>query len=176
MIKKYFFVLVSLLVFTGGCGYSLGTLVPPHISTVYVETFDNKTYEKNIEIEITKKIKERYNWDGNLKAVNSREEADAILEGEVVDYVRQAARYSQIDDKDIDEYKLVLVVNLKFKDAAKDEVIWSEENFSGEAYYVVSGVTAADQSRVRANSEVGAFNFAVEDLAQNVVDRTIEGW
>lgn len=167
---------MGLFMFISGCGYTLGTLVPPHISTVYVETFDNKTYQKNIEIEITQKIKERYNWDGNLKAVNSKEEADAILEGEVVDYVRQAARYSQVDDKNVDEYKLVVVVNLKFIDAAKNEAIWTEENFTGEAYYVISGITASDQSRVRANSETEAFDFAVEDLAQNVVDRTIEGW
>lgn len=176
MRKKYIFAALSLVLFIGGCGYSLGSLVPPHISTVYVETFDNKTFEKNIEIEITKKIKERYNWDGSLKAVNSKEEADAVLEGEVVNYVRQAARYSQVDDKEIDEYKLVLVINLKFIDTANDKVIWSEENFTGEAYYVVSGVTATEQSRVRANSEAGAFEFAADDLAQNVVDRTIEGW
>jgi len=176
MNRKFIFVFLSLLLVTGGCGYSLGSLLPVHIRTVYVETFENKTYERNIEIEVSERVKDRYNWDGNLKLVNSKEEADALLEGEIIDYVRQPAHYSEVDDKDVDEYKLVLVVNLKFTDLVKENVMWTERNFTGEAYYVVSGAPAATGTRVRANSESEALNFAAEDLAQNIVDRTIEGW
>jgi hypothetical protein len=174
--NKCIYVLLGLLFILSGCGYSLGSLLPPHINSVYVETFDNKTYERNIEIKIAEEIKNRYNWDGNLRVVNSKEEADALLEGEIVNYIRQPARYSDIDDKNIDEYKLVLVVNLKFIDLANERAMWTERNFSGEAYYVVSGIPASTETRVRANSEAEALNFAAEDLAQNIIDRTIEGW
>ncbi|MFH1855855.1 MAG: LptE family protein [Candidatus Omnitrophota bacterium] len=168
--------LLSLITFLAGCGYSLGSLLSPHIKTVYVETFKNKTLQENIEIKVSDEIKQRYNWDGNLRVVNNKEEADAVLEGEVVDYIRQPARYSEADNKTIDEYKLVVAVNLKFIDAAKDETLWTESNFTGEAFYVISGTMADTQTRVRANSEEKAFEFALEDLAQNVVDRTTEGW
>jgi hypothetical protein len=174
--RRYIYIFLSLSLAISGCGYSLGILLPPHINTIYIETFDNKTHERNIEVEIAERIKDRYNWDGNLKVVNSREEADSVLEGEIVDYIRQPSRYSDVDDRDVDEYKLVLVVNLKFKDLVKDEVMWTESNFTGEAYYVVSGTPASTETRIRANSETEALNFAAEDLAQNIVDRTIEGW
>lgn len=176
MKNKIFILFLCLFVMAGGCGYSLGNLLPPHIKTVYVEMFKNKTYERNIEVEVVERIKNRYNWDGNLQVVNSKEEADALLRGEIVDYAREAVRYSQADSKTVDEYKLMIKVNLEFIDLADGRLMWSEKNFSGEAYYVVSGVLASTETKIRANSETEALNFAAEDLAQNIIDRTIEGW
>lgn len=178
MKKKYIYILLSLFLVISGCGYSLGLggFWLTHIKTIYVETFDNKTYEPNIEIAISNDIRSHFNTNGVLKVVNSREEADSLLQGEVIEYRRQPARFSEEDEKIVDEYKLVLVTNLKFTDLVRDQVVWTEHNFIGYAYYVVSGPLAVTETSIRANSEADGFRFAVEDLAQNIVNRTIEDW
>ena len=178
MIKRYTYILLILFLAVSGCGYSLGLggFYLPYIRTIYVETFNNRTYEANIEIAVSNYIRSLFNENGTLKVVNSQEEADCLLQGDIVGYVRQPSRYSEGDEKIVDEYKLVLVTNLKFTDLVKNKTLWTERNFTGEAYYVVSGPQAVTQTRVRANSEEEGFQFAAENLAQNIIDRTIENW
>ena len=178
MKKRYIYILLVLLLTIGGCGYGLGlgAFYLPYIKTIYVETFDNKTYEANIEITISDDIRILFNENGTLKVVNSREEADCLLQGEIIEYRRQPSRYSEEDEKIVDEYKLVLITNLKFTDLVKKRVLWTEQNFFGYAYYVVSGPRVATQTHVYANSETEAFPLAAADLARNIIDRTIENW
>jgi len=180
MKKRYIYVLLVLLLSIGGCGYGLGLggFYLPHIKTIYVETFDNRTYEANIEITISDDIRILFNENGTLKVVNSKEEADCLLQGEIVEYIRQPARYSSEDTKIITEYKLVLVTNLKLTDLVKKRTLWTERNFFGYCYYGYTGSSpqVGTQTHVYANSETEAFPFAAADLARNIINRTIENW
>jgi len=176
--KKYMCILAGLFLILCGCGYSLGLggFYLSYIKTVYVETLDNKTYEPNIEIEISNNIRAAFNKNGTLKVVNSIDNADCFLQGEIIEYRRQPSRYSEDDEKIVDEYKLILVTNLKFTDLVTERELWTEHNFTGSAYYVVSGPLADTETRVRANNELDGFKFAAENLAKNIIDRTIENW
>ncbi len=158
-----------------GCGYSTSSLLPSHIRTVHVKNFRNKIdygtqrkrdlYVSLLEVMITNAVIDRFLFDGNLKIVDE-EKADVVLTGELLDYDKDALRYT--DDEDVLEYRINIVVSLTLRDVAKEKVLWRETHFVGDTTYFVTGAQAV--------SETAAVNDAVDDLAKRVVERTIENW
>lgn len=171
MRKSWLMVFILLLIC--GCGYTTGSLLPAHIKSVAVPTFTNKTYEPGLETDITRKVIERFIFDGNLK-IATEEKADVILLGEVVGYERVPLRYK--DNDIVEEYRVVLTVNLIFKDLVKNKVIWEEKEFKGEYTYYTSAAQATGAAGTSASSETEAREKAILDLARNIVNRTVEGW
>jgi hypothetical protein len=179
--KKILLGFTLLVFFITGCGYSASSLLPSHIKKIYVKPFANKIdlttevpsevyrYRANypqIEVLITKEVVDKYLKDGNLKVVNTPEEADIILEGMLYDYLRQPTRYG--DDRTVQEYRLSLVTQLKMYDTKKQEVMWTESRLIGDSDYSLSGRFA--------KTEAVAIEEAAKDLARRIVERTVEGW
>jgi len=156
----------------GGCGYTRQTVLPAGIKTVYVETVKNAVplteiyaYQPGVEIQITNEIIRRLQVDGNLKVV-PREDADAIFDATLVRYEQEGLRFTSLES--VEEFRLFIVLDMQLQDAQTGEVIWLEENFSGDAEYFVSDV--------RSIAREEATNRAIERLARSVVDRIVEDW
>lgn len=168
-----FFLCAGLL--AGGCGYSTKSMLPPHLKTIYVEAFKNNIvyasegnrnlYFPLLEVKARDAIINRYLFDGNVKIADAGK-ADMTLSGEVVNYYRSALR--RTDDDDAEEYRVYVAMHLVMYDNAKDEIIWEEDGFTGEAEYFVRGALTT--------TEESAVQEAVLDLARRVVERTIENW
>jgi len=177
--KFIFVVLLSVVI--AGCGYTTGSLLPSHIKTIYVQPFKNKieltdeltpdeyrfrTYRANLETDITKEVIDRFIRDGNLKIVKE-EEADVILSGALVDYLRQPVRYGA-DNETVEEYRISIICSAQFKDVHNDTIIWEESRIIGDSTYNLSGTFS--------RSESATVVSAVSDVARRIVNRTIEGW
>ncbi|MDD2654750.1 MAG: LptE family protein [Candidatus Omnitrophica bacterium] len=162
-----------------GCGYTTRSLISQEYKTIYVTPFVNKVditqefyaaskyriYRPKLETDITTYVINRFLFDGNLKP--SREEtADMILKGELMDFRRDPLRYD--DDDNVTEYRLNIVVNLTMIDKARGEVLWQENNFTGDTTYFTTGSLA--------KSEDAAIKDALNDLARRIVERTVEQW
>lgn len=177
--KLIFVILLSVIV--AGCGYTTGSLLPTHIQTIYVEPFKNRieltdelttdeyrfrSYRVHLETDITKEVIRKFINDGHLKVVR-KEEADVILSGELVDYLRQPLRYGA-DNEVVAEYRVSIVCSAQFRDIAKDELIWNEPRIIGDSTYNISGTYSVTESATVAS--------AVSDVARRIVNRAIEGW
>lgn len=178
MIKKSIccILLVSLM---AGCGYTTGSLLPSHLKTIHVENFVNKIdisreqsdtesyeiYRPGLETDITKAIIDEFMFDGNLSIVGEKE-ADLILKGELINYTQEPLRYDEFDN--VEEYRVLITVNMELEDTAAGEPMWEEKGFVGEVTYDLIGATAKSEETARSD--------AVEDLAERVVERTTEGW
>ncbi len=172
------FFLVAVCAQTAGCGYSTKTVLPGNIKTIHVAPVKNaidlsgeisdkdrfRVYRPGVEVDITNAVMNRFIFDGNLKVVN-REKADAVLEANLVDYRRDALRYSEGDD--IQEYRLSITIEATLTLADGHKVLW-HENLVGDTSFFLSGAHAL--------SEDEAVTKAVEELARRVVNKTIESW
>lgn len=158
------------------CGYTTQSALPEHLKTIHIPPFKNSIslgdegrrniYLPLLEVKARNAILNRFLFDGNLKIVDRKEEADLILDGELIGYHRQALRYT--DDDDVEEYRVRITTSLTLTDTQEEEPMWREGGFAGEATYFVVGA--------QATSENAAVLEATEDLARRVVERTVEDW
>lgn len=161
-----------------GCGYTTKSLLPENVKSVHVQPVKNaidlsaeisdktpfRVYRPGLEVELTNAIINRYIFDGTLK-VASPEKADAVLETNLVDFRRDALRYT--DGEDIEEYRLSIVIDARLYQKVDGKSLWSKR-ITGDTTFFLSGS--------RAITEDEAATKVVEDAARRVIEATIEYW
>jgi len=163
-----------------GCGYSTRSLLPSDIKSIYVDNIKNgidltqevddrrdyRAYRPNLEIEITKRIKDRFMLDGTLRLVNGPRQADLTTNGILTDFKKEVLRYDSLDNPK--EYRIKIVLNIKIENLKTGKTVWQESDMVGETTYRLDGDFA--------QSEDSALAGAISDIAKRVVERTIEIW
>jgi hypothetical protein len=162
-----------------GCGYTTRPGLAAHLRTVYVKPFINKIdltqltndyqrfpiYRPAMESDVTNAVIRRFQFTG-LMRIASPEKADSRIEGELLEFRRDALRYDA--SQNVEEWRLSVVVNARFYDFHVNQIVWEESRLTGDATYFATGPNA--------ESEAGALDRAVQDLARRVVERTVENW
>ena len=165
-----------------GCGYTTRSMISSKYKTVYITPFINKIditresdagykyriYRPMLESDITKRVTNKFLFDGNLRPVKS-DVADLVLKGELMEFRRDPLRYT--DNDDVEEYRINIVVNISMWDRNADELLWEENNFTGDYTYFTKFTTSGIPK-----SENVAVNEALDDLARRIVERTVEQW
>lgn len=170
---------MSITLFMGGCGYTSSSIIASGAKSIHISNFINKIklteevtdkrmyigYRSGMELDITRDAIDKFILDGNLKVTNLKE-ADLILDGQLVDFKKEALRYDVNDD--IIEYRVKVVVDIRLYEPPENKIIWEEKNFTGESTYRTTGEYARTE-------EVAVWD-AIKDLATRIVERTVEGW
>jgi hypothetical protein len=163
-----------------GCGYTTRSAISNQYRTIYIVPFVNKidiTLESNVqgkykiyrprlETDITKAVANKYLFDGNLRPV-SEANADLVLRGELVEFMRDPLRYD--DNDEVEEYRVNVRVNLALWDARENKLVWEEKSFTGDTTYFTPG-------HLNSKSDEAAISDAIADLARRIVERTVEEW
>jgi len=152
-----------------GCGYTTGSLLPERLKTIAIPIFKNSIspdslayeYHPGLEADVTRETIDRFLFDGTLKVVDDKD-ADLILRGELIDYIRDPLTYAH-DSKTVTEYRLSLVVNATCYDTTEGDFRWKQKIIGKWNYFVDVDETVA-------------LGLALDDLAKNIVDRTIKDW
>lgn len=159
---------LALVALLAGCGYSLRSTLPPHIKTVAIPVLINRTPEPGIEDFITQALIEAMITSGRMRVVRP-EQADALLEGEVVGFSVDALAFNRAAN--VTEYRLRIALKLALKDLRRNEVLWQEERIEEKADFRVPGQVT--QTLVRENE---AFRRAAVDIARAVISLAAEGF
>jgi len=81
-------VLLIMLWCFAGCsqmsGYSNDPLYHENVSSVYVQMFDNRTFWRDVEYDLTDALAKRIEAETPYKIVSSRDRADTIISGQIV--------------------------------------------------------------------------------------------
>ncbi|HET7874091.1 MAG TPA: LptE family protein [Methylomirabilota bacterium] len=136
--------LVALGLAAAGCGYALSGNLPDHIRTVHVPVFKNRTQAPGVESAVTTGVITAFGNGGRLKVV-PLEEADSVLDGEIVSYSFQPLSYDQ--QSNVREYRVVIVVNVKFRDVRRSELLWAQQGLSEKSDFRVLGQVSDTLSR-----------------------------
>jgi len=159
-----------------GCGYTTTSALPPRLKTICIGSFKNSipytdaanqsVYIPLLEVKARDAVVKRFQFDGNLDIVDSPEEADLVLKGELIEYRRNPLRYTDHDD--VEEYRIQIIMKLALVDTADEEPMWEYSRFIGESTYFLTGT--------QASTEDAAVAKATVDLARRIVETTIENW
>jgi outer membrane lipopolysaccharide assembly protein LptE/RlpB len=159
---------IVLALAVGGCGYGLRGTLPEHIKTVGVPMFVNRTYQPAVEALLTRAVVEAFSTNGRLRVVRP-EQADAVLDGEVTDYVLDSIAFDR--NANVQQFRLTVVLNLTFRDVRQQKVIFREPSFSEHSDFRVPGGGVAQTI----GTEQAALRAAAIDIARTIVTRAVDG-
>jgi hypothetical protein len=146
-------------------GYSNQSLFPQDIETVYLEMFDNQTFRRGAEYELSDALSKRIEVETPYKIVSSRDRADAIMSGQIVSIGESALSTERetglILEKEVELTALVNWKNLKTGDLLID-------NFSLSA--------TASYSEYQQQDIKYASNLAANNLARKIVELMEVKW
>ena len=164
---------------SGGCGYTTRPGLASHLKTIYVKPFVNTIditqlaigrnelpfYRPGMEIDLTNAVLRRFQFTGLLRPA-SLERAHTRLEGELVEFRRDALRYNA--SQQVEEWRLSVIVNLRFFDQTTNTLMWEEDRYAGDTTFFALGPNT--------ESETSALERAMTDLARRIVERAVESW
>ena len=150
----------------GGCGYSFQGTLPDHIKTVAVPIFVNRTQQPAVDSILTRAVVDAFATNGRLRVVR-REEADSILEGEILQYTVGAIAVDP--SLNVQQYRLMVTLNLKMRDVRQNRMLFEQSGLSEQADFLVAGSVAQTIA-----IEAGALQGAVVQIARTVVSLALD--
>ncbi|MEP6603314.1 MAG: LptE family protein [Spartobacteria bacterium] len=153
-----------------GClGYHVGPVKPAYLSeirVISVPTFKNSTLLPRVEVLITGTVIKQLQQDGTYKIGNDNN-ADAILQGEVIKISRSPARSVRGNVLATTEFNLSIHVRYKLVDRSGKQLGPQGEAGGTTSFFVGTDVTTDERQ---------ALPLATEELATRLVSQLSEGW
>ena len=146
-----------------GCGYHAGSLIPSDVRTIHVPMFDNMTFRRGLEFQLTEAVQQELLRRTHLRIVPA-DEADTILTGAITDFqgsliVRDVTFRALIQDVKIS-------VNFKWTDRRTGRILAEGNDISKTVrLYATRGETIGSGA---------AESF--RKLAEEIVDRMEGEW
>lgn len=161
--------LVCSIIFSA-CSYSFtGASVPPHIKTVSVPLFNDRSGsgEFDLSTKLTDILIQKFVEDNTL-SIGDRLKSDSIIEGTIVSLSDAPAVVSGGErvSENITSRRMTLTVRVIYRDLVKRLNIF-EKNFSNYADYPVGG--GGDITVVRRQAIEKAIEYIAEDILLGVV-------
>ena len=159
--------LLATLLFTGCMGYQLGGSRPEGIKTVTMAPVVNSTGEPAIELPITHAMRQRIQFDGRMKLVNSEEDADAIIEVTLTQYALSAVSYRADLRTTPSTYRLRITGIADLKDTATGKIISTSSTYGEATFQFKTDLTSSKRD---------GLPIAAKEIAKFMVDDLIERW
>ena len=147
----------------GGCGYQFvgeSSLLPKEARTIYVEPFVNRSRDVGLDKELTTALRGEFYRRGQLKIVESAEQADLILSGVIRCYsdCPGASTVLSVNSNDeVLQYESLLIMDVTLRRREPNEILWRGQGvrlnqvYAGSRAAVVT-TSSAFQSTTTLNS------------------------
>lgn len=149
-----------------GCGYTSGQLFPKKYHTVAVPMFENQTFYRNVESDLsealTKQIETRTPY-----AIAAPVDADTILQGTITRIDQRQISRNEIGGMP-QEIEVTITVNFQWKNLRTGDVIVDRKGFEAVGRYVPA-------APVKQPFQV-AQHQAVQQLARDIVSQLASRW
>ena len=160
---------VLLLIALGGCfRYSFtGTSIPENVNSVFIPFFADQSNSGigDLSDRLNQTLVDRFINQTRLQLANSREEADAVLEGSIVSY--RNAPFSVTGNEQADQNQVAITVRATFQYTDQEQAEWSK-TFSGQDTY--------DPNENPIEGEANAAEEALRQIANNMFNDAVSGW
>lgn len=155
------------LLLLAGCGYYKTTSrTARDIKSVYVPFFTNETTQPNLDIQVTELVVDFLVDDNTLKVVDE-DQADAILQGRIVDFQNRPFAFdTQLNAQ---SYRVSIRVIASLYKRRTNEAIWENRDFSGVSTYFVEPLEGE-------NNFDDAVNQAVFTITERILNLTTQDW
>jgi len=160
---KYIIFLLSIILIS--CSYSVYQSGYPHLKTISIKPFLNKTTIYELEENLFNNLSDYFIKDGRLKVVTIS--PDCTLEGEIVDYQNKIYKYS---DSGVDEYQVSILFRISFIDLIKNNVIYNNDSLILKETYSQDDLNSDFSTEEEAQEEI------FSDLFDFIIKKSLEEW
>jgi len=144
------------------CGYSAGPLVPEGVRTVAVLIFENDTFRREIEVELTRAVAEEFHARTNLRVVGDPAAADLVVRGRISSFSERVL--ADREHNEVTESSVVVEI-----------VVVLENRVAGTTRSVTLSVREP-YSTIKGQTLASARAEAFENLAEKVVYSLENDW
>jgi hypothetical protein len=117
------------------CGYTSRSLIDQNVQSVYVPIFDNDTFRRDLEYDLTKAIKEEILFKTQLKIVDEKH-ADTILTGTLRD-VQENVLIENPDAVTV-ESRVNVFVQFSWLDQRTGRILIDKQNVAAAAEFIAT--------------------------------------
>ncbi|HUW18046.1 MAG TPA: LptE family protein [Sedimentisphaerales bacterium] len=152
-----------------GCGetggYSNDPLFPTEVRGVYVEMFENQSFWRGVEYELTDALAKRIEADTPYKIVSSRDRADSVISGQISSVGQSLLSFERETGVALEkELELQAVVN--WKDLRTGNLLIDSKPVMASASY----------SELQKQGFGYSSRIAANNLAQRIVELMEKAW
>ncbi|MDO9577501.1 MAG: LPS assembly lipoprotein LptE [Candidatus Cloacimonadales bacterium] len=158
-------IIIIVLMVLSACTYSVYSSGFPHLKTISIKSFQNKTTEYNLEEDVFNKLSEKFSSDGRLSIVTIS--PDCLIEGEILDYSNDVLSFA---GSTVDEYNVQILFSVTFTDLQKNEIIWQNKSLLLNETYSTSN------PNITLKSEESAQQKIIDDLFDVIIKNSLEEW
>ncbi len=126
--------LLMALLHAAGCGYTQKELFPPEYRTVATPIFENRSFYRGVEFDLTEALAKEVELRTPYKVV-SQAGADTLLRGTIT-RIDQRQLSSRRDVALPEEVELVITVDFQWKDQRSGQVLRDRRGFQSVGRYV----------------------------------------
>jgi hypothetical protein len=156
-----------ILLLSGCLGYQLGGSRPEDIHSVHIAPVLNRSSESSIELEVTKALRARIQFDGRMQLRNSADAADAIIDVTITKSSVTPIAFRSDIGTTAQLYRLRIDAVATLKDAETGEILSSSETYGEATFPFESDLTSSKRN---------AHPRAAEDITRFLIDDLIERW
>lgn len=158
-------IIIIILLFLISCTYSVYSSGLPHLKTISVNSFVNKSSEYELDEEIYIQLSNKFTNDGRLSLVTMS--PDCILEGEILDYSNEVLSYA---GSNVDAYKVKILFAITFTDLVKNKIIWQNSSL------LLTETYSAIDTNINYKTEIAAQQKIINDLFDIIIKNSLEKW
>jgi hypothetical protein len=159
----YFAVMVFLVMMVASCGYSSKSLIRSNVRSIYIPIFDNNTFRRGYEFDLTKAVRDQILMRTRLHLVD-KDEADSILFGKIISFDENVLIVNSHDN--IVESRTSVRIEIRWVDKRTGRVIVERKNIAKPAEFITQRNETLTSSK----------NEALVNVARGIVDTLEEDW
>jgi hypothetical protein len=150
---------------SGIAGYSNESLFPQNVESVRLEMFDNQTFRRGVEYELSDALSKRIEADTPYKIVSDADSADTVISGQIVS-IDELALSIDRDIGTVLESEVLLRAVVNWKNLKTGALMIDHEKVSASASYSI----------YQEQDFKYASTLAANNLARKIVELMEGGW
>jgi Lipopolysaccharide-assembly len=170
-------ILCVLGVESASCGYALagrGSFLPPHIRTIGVPAFGNRTTVFNLETLLTQKVRAEFIGRGRYQILPENSGVDAVLTGEVTSASIAPASFNA--QQLATRYALTMTARIELRDVRENKVLWENPGLLFRQEYEATSGTAISDPVAFFQQDVTALERMSSEFARTIVSAILEAF
>lgn len=156
-------VLLLVVISDMGCGYSSKSLLRSNVRSVYIPIFDNNTFRRGYEFDLTRAVRDQILLRTRLHVVD-KDEADSVLFGKITSFEENVLIENSNDN--IVESRASVGIDIRWVDRRTGRAIIERKNIRRPAEFIVLRNETLTSSRTE----------AFVSVARGIVDAMEEDW